>query len=125
MWSIINNGGGQAGIYGSLDIVANAPLQALQQNSKNMVGIGMAPEGIFQNYVVFDLLAEVRVWGGGQWQEGRQGQGSHGQEVGVVVRIHIRGSFGGGGGVQGRRDGSEVEDVTEAGQSSPHRPTPA
>ena len=63
MWSIINNGGGQAGIYGSLDIVANAPLQALQQNSKNMVGIGMAPEGIFQNYVVFDLLAEVRVWG--------------------------------------------------------------
>jgi hypothetical protein len=49
----------QPGLYGDLGAVANAPLSALAANPGNMVGLGMAPEGIFQNYIVFDLLAEV------------------------------------------------------------------
>ena len=43
-------------MYGNLRAVAKGPADALQES--NMVGIGMCPEGIETNPIVYDLMPE-------------------------------------------------------------------
>ena len=45
-----------AEMYGNLQAVAQGPADAIQE--ANMVGIGMCPEGIETNPIVYDLMPE-------------------------------------------------------------------
>lgn len=46
-------------MYGNLTRVATGPLEALSSPNVSMVGTGVVPEGINQNYIVYELMAEM------------------------------------------------------------------
>ncbi|KAK9834371.1 hypothetical protein WJX84_011165 [Apatococcus fuscideae] len=56
IWCMLHNFGGNLEMYGNLRAVAKGPADALQE--LNMLGIGMCPEGIETNPVVYDLMPE-------------------------------------------------------------------
>jgi alpha-N-acetylglucosaminidase len=60
IWNMLQNFGDNVGLYGRMSHVAADPTQALH-NSKNMAGIGLAPEGIEQNPAVYELMLD-NVW---------------------------------------------------------------
>lgn len=62
LWCHITNYGGNIGLHGRLDAIAQGPLAAEKDAyaSPNMLGTGSAPEGIEVNPVVFDLANEMR-----------------------------------------------------------------
>lgn len=72
VYSVIPNMGGKSGMTGVLDFYANGHLEALKSaNRGRLVAHGMAPEGIENNEVIYELLAdagwsdrriEVREW---------------------------------------------------------------
>ncbi len=60
LWCLLHNFGGNTDMGGNLKAVAKGPLEALNSpNNGNMTGIGIAPEGIETNPVVYDLMAEM------------------------------------------------------------------
>jgi alpha-N-acetylglucosaminidase len=60
IWNIINNFGGRSGLGGKLDLVAHEIPRVLKHKNKGkLVGIGLAPEGIGYNPVMYDLLTEM------------------------------------------------------------------
>lgn len=62
IWCMLQNFGGNISMYGRMDNVANDPANALHDPSaKNLVGIGVTPEGIEQNPVMYALMLE-NVW---------------------------------------------------------------
>ena len=74
VYSVIPNMGGKTGLTGDLAFYANGIKQALNSPNKgNLVGYGMAPEGIENNEVVYELICDAG-WHGGdidleQWLE--------------------------------------------------------
>ncbi len=44
--------------YGRVDVIARAPIDAHVAPNSTMIGIGMTPEGINQNYVVYEMMVE-------------------------------------------------------------------
>ncbi len=62
IWSIINNFGGNVGLFGRMDVIANEPFKVLQhsQYAKNLKGFGSMMEGIENNSVIYELLYELR-----------------------------------------------------------------
>lgn len=64
IYSFIPNMGGKTAWNGRLDLYASMPYEALHyENKKNLVGFGFAPEGIENNDMVYELLADVS-WSG-------------------------------------------------------------
>jgi len=62
IWNMLQNFGGNISLFGRMRHVAADPAIALHDpESKNMVGIGLAPEGIEQNPALFELMLE-NVW---------------------------------------------------------------
>ncbi len=62
IWSMLQNFGGNISLFGRMRHVAADPAIALHDpESKNMVGIGVTPEGIEQNPALFALMLE-NVW---------------------------------------------------------------
>ncbi len=60
VYSVIPNMGGKSGHTGVLEFYANGHLEALKSPNKgNLVGFGMAPEGIENNEVIYELLADA------------------------------------------------------------------
>lgn len=60
VYSVIPNMGGKTGMTGVLDFYANGHLEALQSPKRgHLVGIGMAPEGIENNEVIYELLSDA------------------------------------------------------------------
>ena len=60
VYSVIPNMGGKSGLTGELDVYANGRLDALNsKNRGNLVGYGMAPEGIENNEVVYELVCDA------------------------------------------------------------------
>lgn len=60
VYSVIPNMGGKTGLTGILDFYANGHLDALQSPLRgNLQGIGMAPEGIENNEVIYELMADA------------------------------------------------------------------
>lgn len=47
-----------AEMYGALEAVASGPAQAMAAPGSSIVGVGMCPEGIEQNPVVYNLFSE-------------------------------------------------------------------
>ncbi len=60
VWNIINNFGGRTGIGGKLELIANEIPNTLNHPNKGkLIGIGLAPEGIGNNSIIYDLLSEM------------------------------------------------------------------
>lgn len=58
LWCMLQNFGGSVGLYGPFNRI-NDELFKTRKNYKNMVGIGLTPEGIHQNDIVYDYMTEV------------------------------------------------------------------
>lgn len=62
IWCMLHNFGGNISMYGRMNNVANDPANALHDpKSGNLVGIGLTPEAIEQNPVMYELMLE-HVW---------------------------------------------------------------
>lgn len=60
VYSVIPNMGGKTGLTGVLDVYANGRLDALNSpNRGNLVGYGMAPEGLENNEVIYELICDA------------------------------------------------------------------
>ena len=56
VWCLLHNFGGMRAIYGNLTGITNGPPEALATPGNTMVGVGLTPEAIEQNPVVYDLM---------------------------------------------------------------------
>ncbi|GGI24411.1 alpha-N-acetylglucosaminidase [Pedobacter mendelii] len=62
IWNMLHNFGGNTNLFGRMDVVANAPAEALNNpQSGKMKGIGLTMEGIEQNPVLYELMM-ANVW---------------------------------------------------------------
>ncbi|MCI0499463.1 MAG: alpha-N-acetylglucosaminidase [Planctomycetales bacterium] len=60
-WCIVHNFGGNVGMFGRLNAAATEPMKVLNRpEGGNLVGIGMLPEGIENNPVVYEFTYEMR-----------------------------------------------------------------
>lgn len=60
VYSVIPNMGGKVGMTGVLDFYANGHLEALSSSNKgNLIAHGMAPEGIENNEVIYELITDA------------------------------------------------------------------
>lgn len=59
IWSMLHNFGGNNGLFGAVEQVNSGPFKAQRFPGSTLVGLGMAPEGIEQNPVVYELMAEL------------------------------------------------------------------
>jgi hypothetical protein len=59
IWCMLHNFGGNSGMYGALPAVARGVADALATAPSNLVGVGVAPEGIEQNPAVYEFMAEL------------------------------------------------------------------
>lgn len=60
VWCVINNFGEKTGMWGKLNYFATEPVRALQSPyAGSLSGIGIMPEGINNNAVVYDLVLEM------------------------------------------------------------------
>ncbi len=60
VYSVIPNMGGKTGMTGVLDFYANGHLHALQSPERGqLLGMGMAPEGIENNEVLYELISHA------------------------------------------------------------------
>ena len=59
IWNMLHNFGGNVNMYGLMDRVATGPSEALHDPEKGkLVGIGLTPEGIEQNPVMYELMTD-------------------------------------------------------------------
>ncbi|GLH16523.1 Alpha-N-acetylglucosaminidase [Gryllus bimaculatus] len=59
IWCMLHNFGGTLGLYGAAENINSGIFNARSMNGSTMVGIGLTPEGINQNYVVYDLVLDL------------------------------------------------------------------
>lgn len=59
IWCMLHNFGGNNGMFGTVQQVNLGPFEALRFPNSTLVGLGMAPEGIEQNPVVYELISEL------------------------------------------------------------------
>ncbi|KAK8803241.1 hypothetical protein WA158_000935 [Blastocystis sp. Blastoise] len=59
IWCLFHNNGDERGIYGNLDRVGHGVIEDKHIYTDNMVGIGMTPEALEHNPVIFDMMAEM------------------------------------------------------------------
>lgn len=89
VWCLLNNFGGMRGVYADLSGITQAPLAALADPRSTMVGIGLTPEAIEHNPVMFDLMVCVcckgALYGRGQW-----GHSNFTVFVYLCVTVHLR-----------------------------------
>ncbi len=59
VYSVIPNMGGKSGLTGDLEFYANGRLEALRSANKgHLTGYGMAPEGIENNEIIYELVCD-------------------------------------------------------------------
>lgn len=61
IWCMLHNFGGTLGMHGSVRTINSNIRLARNMENSTMVGVGIAPEGIHQNYVMYSLTLE-RAW---------------------------------------------------------------
>ncbi|XP_068725603.1 alpha-N-acetylglucosaminidase-like [Montipora capricornis] len=59
IWCMLHNFGGNIGLFGELLSVATGPISAAKHPGSTMIGTGITPEGIEQNYVMYELMNEM------------------------------------------------------------------
>lgn len=58
VWCMLNNFGGTLGLFGSAQLISSGIQGARSIHNSTMVGVGLTPEGIGQNYAIFSLTLE-------------------------------------------------------------------
>ncbi|KJE88736.1 lysosomal alpha-N-acetyl glucosaminidase [Capsaspora owczarzaki ATCC 30864] len=58
IWNMLHDFGGNIGLYGILPSINEGPFAALATPGNTMVGIGLTPEGINQNYILYEFMME-------------------------------------------------------------------
>ncbi|CAH0718991.1 unnamed protein product, partial [Brenthis ino] len=58
IWCMLHNFGGTLGMFGNMETINKDVYEARYLENSTMIGIGLTPEGINQNYVVYDLMLE-------------------------------------------------------------------
>ena len=56
IYCLLHNFGGMRGIYGNLDVIGTDPFAAASTAGSTFAGVGLTPEAIEQNPVVYDLM---------------------------------------------------------------------
>lgn len=59
IWCMLHVFGGRRGLYGNLTRIATGPVAALSAPNSTMVGIGLTPEAIETNPIIYDLMTEM------------------------------------------------------------------
>ncbi len=59
---MLHDFGGRSGLYAAFDAVNQGVTQAVQQARSNLVGIGLTPEAIDTNPIIYDFMMEFS-WG--------------------------------------------------------------
>ena len=59
IWCLLHNYGGTRGIYGDLGVIGSSPVASRRTPGSTMLGVGMTPEAIEHNPVVYDLMVSV------------------------------------------------------------------
>lgn len=59
IWCMLQNFGGNSGFFGTVESINSGPFEALNFPNSTLVGVGMTPEGIEQNPVMFELMSEL------------------------------------------------------------------
>ncbi|XP_057318664.1 alpha-N-acetylglucosaminidase [Microplitis mediator] len=59
IWCMLHNFGGTLGMFGSAEIINQRVIEARNMNGSTMIGTGLTPEGINQNYVIYELMNEM------------------------------------------------------------------
>ncbi|XP_047117354.1 alpha-N-acetylglucosaminidase isoform X1 [Schistocerca piceifrons] len=59
IWCMLHNFGGTLGLYGAIENVNRGVFQGRSMANSTMVGTGLTPEGINQNYVMYDFMNEM------------------------------------------------------------------
>ncbi|XP_047538768.1 alpha-N-acetylglucosaminidase [Vanessa atalanta] len=58
IWCMLHNFGGTLGMFGNMQTINRDVYKVRNRVNNTMIGIGITPEGINQNYVVYDLMLE-------------------------------------------------------------------
>ncbi|XP_045453537.1 LOW QUALITY PROTEIN: alpha-N-acetylglucosaminidase [Melitaea cinxia] len=58
IWCMLHNFGGTLGMFGNMQTINEDVYKTRNRVYSTMLGIGLTPEGINQNYVVYDLMLE-------------------------------------------------------------------
>lgn len=61
IWCMLHNFGGTLGMHGSIRIVNIEVPRAARMENSTMLSVGITPEGIHQNYVVYEFALE-KAW---------------------------------------------------------------
>ncbi|XP_031634648.1 alpha-N-acetylglucosaminidase-like [Contarinia nasturtii] len=61
IWCMLSNFGGRLGMQGNLEIVNQEIVNVKQFPNSSMVGVGITPEGINQNYIMYEFALD-RSW---------------------------------------------------------------
>ena len=56
IYCLLHNFGGTRGIYGNLDTISTGPITTAAPKGSSFIGIGLTPEAIEHNPVVYDLM---------------------------------------------------------------------
>jgi len=59
VWCMLHNFGGRPGLYGMLPSVNQGPIEAMKTYGNQVVGIGLTPEAIDTNPIMYDLVSEM------------------------------------------------------------------
>ncbi|XP_043464932.1 alpha-N-acetylglucosaminidase [Leptopilina heterotoma] len=59
IWCMLHNFGGTLGMFGSSEIINERVFESRKFNGSTMIGVGLTPEGINQNYVIYELMMEM------------------------------------------------------------------
>ncbi len=101
VYSVIPNMGGKTGLTGMLEFYANGHLDALRSPHRGkLLGMGMAPEGIENNEVIYELVAHAG-WRDSEvaladWlaQYDRCRYGEHTENLAAYWRLMLRSVYG-------------------------------
>ncbi|XP_060067038.1 alpha-N-acetylglucosaminidase-like [Ylistrum balloti] len=58
IWCMLHNFGGTMELYGMFDSINSGPAEGRNFPNSTMIGIGLTPEGINQNEVIYEFMAE-------------------------------------------------------------------
>uniref|UniRef100_A0A8C3SJC3 Alpha-N-acetylglucosaminidase n=1 Tax=Chelydra serpentina TaxID=8475 RepID=A0A8C3SJC3_CHESE len=59
IWCMLHNFGGNHGLFGTVESINRGPFDARRFPNSTLVGTGLAPEGIEQNDMVYELMSEL------------------------------------------------------------------
>uniref|UniRef100_A0A336LVK5 CSON005991 protein n=1 Tax=Culicoides sonorensis TaxID=179676 RepID=A0A336LVK5_CULSO len=63
IWCMLHNFGGNIGMHGAAPLIADRARNAFNNQSLTMVGLGITPEGINQNHVMYEFALDL-AWNG-------------------------------------------------------------